>query len=98
MLTLQSMPEKTLSFLLYLILIWMEFTHPEARCKAVNPYFSDFRLSQELILPQPPRYQPRPALTFKLEPTKARPRLTKQSRARPTQLPRHAKDLYDFVQ
>lgn len=76
----------------------MEFAHPEARCKAVNPYFSDLRLSQELILPQPPCYQPRPTSTFKLEPSKARPRPMKQSRTRPTQLPKHAKDLYDFVE
>jgi hypothetical protein len=77
----------------------MEFTHPEARCKAVNPYFSDVRFSQELLLPQPPCYnQPRPTFTFKLAPPKARPKATKQSRTHPTQLPRRAKDLYNFVE
>ena len=74
----------------------MEAGHPEARCRTVNPYHTDYSLSQEPLPPLPlPATQPE----FKL-PVQRKPRVH-CSKKRPdivTRLPRSAKELYPFLE
>lgn len=81
----------------------VELRHPEAKLRAYNPYFSDYALSQQQLLPVTPHTffprlpDPIPDAVTQPKLPKAKPIKKPRERKRPVPRPGHSKEVYEFL-
>ena len=81
----------------------VEFSHPEAKLRAYNPYFSEYTLSQQQLLPVTPHAfstrlpDPIPDAITQPKPPKAKPIKKHREKKRPVPRPGHSKEVYEFL-
>jgi hypothetical protein len=81
----------------------VEFTHPEAKLRAFNPYFSEYVLSQQQLLPVTPQAfstrlpDPIPDAITQPKLPKAKTYKKPREKKRPAPRPAHSKEVYEFL-